>query len=150
MEINVAESCGIFKIPHDSWESWGTQVSIVKNSKIPGNLGIQRYAILGFLTILPYKAAYLSAIRIIEIDFDTKDKNEILTFENKKFKKVASGMEIVKEIGLYMGDKSVRNNKRMAIFFPQEGLLCFLRSYSSYSSNGVTYRIMRKKKRETP
>ena len=53
--FSVTESCGILKIPHDSWESWGTQVSRVKNSKIPGNLGIQRYAILGFLTILASK-----------------------------------------------------------------------------------------------
>ncbi|MBC7408708.1 MAG: hypothetical protein H7339_10000 [Arcicella sp.] len=97
-----------------------------------------------------YKAAYLSAIRIVEIDFDTKDKNDIITFENRKFEKVASDMEIVQEIGLYMVAKSVRDNKRTAIFFPQEGLLCFLRSYSSYSSNGVTYQIMKKKKVETP
>ena len=100
-----------------------------------------------------YKAAYLSAIRIVEIDFVTKDKNDIITFENRKFEKVASDMEIVQEIGLYMVAKSVRDNKRTAIFFPQEGLLCFLRSYSSYSSyssNGVTYQIMKKKKVETP
>ena len=97
-----------------------------------------------------YKAAYLSAIRIVEIDFDTKDKNDIITFENRKFEKVASDMEIVQEIGLHMVAKSVRDNKRTAIFFPQEGLLCFLHSYSSYSSNGVTYRIMKKKKVETP
>ena len=91
-----------------------------------------------------YKAAYLSTIRVVEIDFDAKEKNDIITFENRKFEKVASDMESVQEIGLYMGIKSVRDNKRTAIFFPQEGLLCFLRTHSSYSSNGVTYRLMKK------
>ena len=91
-----------------------------------------------------YKAAYLSTIRVVEIDFDAKEKNDIITFENRKFEKVASDMEIVQEIGLYMGIKSVRGNKRTAIFFPQEGLLCFLRTHSSYSPNGVTYRLVKK------
>jgi len=92
-----------------------------------------------------YKAAYLSAIRIVEIDFEVKDKNDIITFENRKYEKVASDMEAVKEIGLFMGVKSVRGNKRTAIFFPKQGLLCFLQYYSQLSSNnGVTYRIMKK------
>jgi hypothetical protein len=91
-----------------------------------------------------YKAAYLSAIRIVEIDFNDRDKNDIITFENRKFEKVYSDMEKVQEIGLYMGAKSVRDNKRTAIFFPQEGLLCFLPYHSSFSSNGVTYRLMKK------
>ncbi len=91
-----------------------------------------------------YKAAYLSAIRIVEIDFNDRDKNDIITFENRKFEKVYSDMERVQEIGLYMGAKSVRDNKRTAIYFPQEGLLCFLPYHSSFSSNGVTYRLMKK------
>ena len=61
--FSVTESCGILKIPHDSWKFWGTQVSIVKNSQIPGNLGIQRYAILGFLTILASKLFELPGAR---------------------------------------------------------------------------------------
>lgn len=92
-----------------------------------------------------YKAAYLSAIRIVEIDFDVKDKNDIITFENRKFEKVASGMDAVKEMGLYMGVKSVKDNKRTAVFFPQQGLLCFMQYYSQLSSDtGVTYRIIKK------
>ncbi len=91
-----------------------------------------------------YKAAYLSAIRIVEIDFNDRDKNDIITFENRKFERVYSDMEKVQEIGLYMGAKSVRDNKRTAIYFPQEGLLCFLPYHSSFSSNGVTYRLMKK------
>lgn len=91
-----------------------------------------------------YKAAYLSAIRIVEIDFNDREKNDIITFENRKFEKVYSDMEKVQEIGLYMGSKSVRDDKRTAIFFPQEGLLCFLPYHSSFSSNGVTYRIIKK------
>jgi hypothetical protein len=91
-----------------------------------------------------YKAAYLSAIRIVEIDFNDRDKNDIITFENRKLEKVYSDMERVQEIGVYMGAKSVRDNKRTAIFFPQECLLCFLPYHSSFSSNGVTYRLMQK------
>jgi len=91
-----------------------------------------------------YKTAYLSATRIVEIDFNDRDKNDIITFENRKFEKVYSDMEKVQEIGLYMGAKSVRDNKRTAIYFPQEGLLCFLPYHSSFSSNGVTYRLMKK------
>jgi len=93
-----------------------------------------------------YKTAYLSATRIVEIDFNDRDKNDIITFENRKFEKVYSDMEKVQEIGLYMGAKSVRDNKRTAIYFPQEGLLCFLPYHSSFSSNGVTYRLMKKSK----
>ena len=88
--------------------------------------------------------SYLSAIRIVEIDFNDRNKNDIITFENRKFEKIYSDMERVQEIGLYMGAKSVRDNKRTAIYFPQEGLLCFLPYHSSFSSNGVTYRIMKK------
>ena len=80
-----------------------------------------------------YKAAYLSAIRVVEIDFNDKDKNDIITFENRKFERVYSDIEKVQEIGLYMGSKSVRDNKRTAIYFPQKGLLSFLSYYSSYS-----------------
>lgn len=91
-----------------------------------------------------YKAAYLSVIRIVAIDFNDRDKNDILTFENKKFEKVDAEMKKVQEIGLHRGAKSVRDSKRTAIFFPQEGLLGFLPYYSSYSSNGVIYRIIKK------
>jgi hypothetical protein len=91
-----------------------------------------------------YKDAYLSAIRIVEIDFDNKDKNEFITFEGRKFKKLDSNIEIVKEIGLHLGAKSVRGNKRTAIFYPQEGLLWFLPYYSMYSSDGVTYHLIQK------
>lgn len=92
-----------------------------------------------------YKAAYLSAIRIVEIDFNVKDKNDIITFENKKFEKVASNMDALTGMGLFMGVKSVKDNKRTAVFFPQHGLLCFLPYYNQLTSNsGVTYRLVKK------
>lgn len=90
------------------------------------------------------KATCLAAIGIVEIDFDVKEKNDIITFENRKFEKVTSVMEIAQQISLYIGAKSVRDNKRTAIFFPKEGLLCFLPYHSSFSSNGVTYRLIKK------
>ena len=90
-----------------------------------------------------YKAAYLSAIRVIEIEYDRQQKNEIITFEGRRFEKVIPNPEPLREVGIYLGEKSVNNNKRTAIFIPQDGLLCFLSSYS-YSANTVTYRLMKK------
>lgn len=90
-----------------------------------------------------YKAAYLSAIRIVEIDFDRKEKNDVITFEGRKFERVIPNPEPLREFGIYLGEKAAKDNKRTAIFIPREGLLCFLSSYS-YSANGVTYRIVKK------
>lgn len=90
-----------------------------------------------------YKAAYLSAIRIVEIDFDRKDKNDIITFEGRKFERVTPNPEPLREFGIYLGEKAAKGDKRIAVFIPQEGLLCFLSSYS-YSANNITYRLIKK------
>ena len=37
-----------------------------------------------------FKAAYLSAIRMVAIEYDPKDKSEIITFEGRKYEKIAS------------------------------------------------------------
>ena len=90
-----------------------------------------------------YKAAYKSAIRIVEIDFDHKEKNDVITFEGRKFEKVIPNPEPLREYGIYLGEKAAKGDKRTAIFIAQEGLLCFLSSYA-YSANNVTYRIIKK------
>ena len=90
-----------------------------------------------------YKAAYLSAVRIVKIDFDRKEKNDVITFEGRKFEKVFPNPEPLREFGIYLGEKSAKGDKRIAIFIPEEDLLCFLSSYS-YDANNVTYRIMKK------
>lgn len=90
-----------------------------------------------------YKAAYLSAIRIVEIDFDRQQKNETITFEGRKFELIAPDIDALREFGIYLGEKAVKDDKRTAIFIAQEGLLCFLRSYV-YSANGATYRLIKK------
>ena len=70
-----------------------------------------------------YKAAYLSTTRIVAIEYDEKDKNEIITFEGRKYKKIATDMKPLEELGIKLGDKSVEGNQRIAVFFT-EVLLC--------------------------
>ena len=93
-----------------------------------------------------YKTAFLSAIRIVFIEFDEKDKNDIITFERRKYEKIASNINNLEELGLRMGEKSVKGNLRVAVLFPITGLLCFMPLYHSYSSfnDGVTYRLIQK------
>ena len=90
-----------------------------------------------------YKAAYLSAMRVVEIDYDRQQKNDLISFEGKTFEKIIPNPEPLRELGIYLGEKSAKGNKRTAIFIPKEGLLCFLSSYS-YSANSVTYRLVKK------
>lgn len=93
-----------------------------------------------------YKAAYLLATRIVVIEFDEKDKNDIITFEGNKYEKIASNVDALDEIGIRMGEKSVKGNKRIAVFFADKKLLCFMPRYNSYSSfnDGATYRLIPK------
>lgn len=48
-----------------------------------------------------YKAAYLSAVRIVEIDFDRKEKNDVITFEGRKFEKVFPNPKPLREFGIF-------------------------------------------------
>lgn len=95
-----------------------------------------------------YRDAYLSAVRVVAIEYDQKDKNEIITFEGRKYEKIADDVKPLEELGIKLGQKSVQENQRLAIFFPQDGWLCFLPRYNSYSSfnNGVTYGLSIKSK----
>ena len=90
-----------------------------------------------------HKAAYKSAIRIVEIDFDRKEKNDVITFEGRKFERITPNPEPLREFDIYLGEKAAKDDKRTAIFIHGDGLLCFLSSYA-YSANSVTYRIMKK------
>ena len=93
-----------------------------------------------------YKAAYLSTTRIVAVEYDEKDKNEIITFEGRKYKKIATDMKPLEELGVKLGDKSVEGNQRVAVFFPGNALLCFMPRYNSFSSfnSGVTYQWVEK------
>jgi hypothetical protein len=92
-----------------------------------------------------YRMAFLSAMRVVQINFDKELKNETIMFEGKKFEKVALDIDVLKNIGISLGANAVQEDKRTAIFLPHEGLLCFLRSYS-YATHGVTYRLIPTKK----
>lgn len=91
-----------------------------------------------------YKAAFLTAARLIEIEFDSEQNNEKYNFEGKKFERIANDIDVLKEYGISLGEKSVNGNKRVAIYIPQRGLLCFLKSYV-LSARGLTYQLIEKK-----
>ena len=88
----------------------------------------------------------MSAVRIVFVEFDEKDKNEIITFEGRKYEKMFTYNNPLEELRLRMGEKAVKGNKRVAIFFAEEGLLCFTPHHYSYSvfNDVVTYRLIQK------
>ena len=94
-----------------------------------------------------YKAKFLNAIRIVMVDYDERDKNEVITFEGKRFKKEATSPKLMSLLGLAFKEESSKNGRRVAIYIPQENAICLLPKYFSYSSNEeVTYRLIKKKK----
>jgi len=93
-----------------------------------------------------FKVAYLSATRIVAIEYDQKDKNEIITFEGRKYEKINPDTNPLEELGIKLGEKSVQDNQRVAVFFPKDALLCFMPRYNSFSSfnSSVTYQWVEK------
>lgn len=91
-----------------------------------------------------YKSAFLTAARLVEIEFDSEQNNERYNFEGKKFERIAYDIDVLREYGISLGEKSVNGNKRVAIYIPQRGLLCFLKSYV-LSARGLTYQLIEKK-----
>ena len=93
-----------------------------------------------------YKKAYQESVRVVLLDYDEKDKNEIIKFEGKKFKKESNNMDYIKSFGVSLGEKSVNGNSRIGIYAETHGLLCFMPRYNSYSSynDGVTYKLIKK------
>jgi hypothetical protein len=92
-----------------------------------------------------YMNAYLSAIRVVQIDFDNDLKNDTIMFEGRKFERLSYDTDALRDLGIRLDSNASQGNKRTAIFLPQKGLLCFLQ-YDSYYSDGVTYRLAVKKK----
>lgn len=94
-----------------------------------------------------YKADFLNAIRIVMVDYDEDGKNEVITFEGRKYKKDATSAKIMPQFGLAFQIESVRNGRRVALYVPQERAICLLPKYIRYASNEeITYRLMQKKK----
>lgn len=95
-----------------------------------------------------YKAKFLNAIRVVLVEYDEEDKNEVITFEGKKFKKDPIPPQFMLQLGLTFREASIQQkNVRVAVYIPQENAICLLPNYSYYSSNEeVTYRLIKKKK----
>lgn len=94
-----------------------------------------------------YKGKFVNAIRIVVIEYDEKDKNEMITFEGKRFKKEAVSPELISILGLTFKKESLQDGSRVAVYIPQESAIYLLDNFSHYSSNQeVTYRLMKKKK----
>ena len=95
-----------------------------------------------------YKARFLRATRIMVIDYDENAKNDVITFENKKFRKEPISSHYVKKIGFTLSLECIsEKNSRLAVYIPHEKALCVLPRYSSFSTNEeVTYRLIKKKR----
>ena len=95
-----------------------------------------------------YKARFLQATIIIVIDYDENAKNDVITFENKKFRKEQISSHYIKQIGLMLTSESIgENNSRLAVYIPHEKALSVLHPFSPSSTNEeVTYRLIKKKR----
>ena len=94
-----------------------------------------------------YKADFLETIRVVMVDYDEDGKNEVITFEGRKYKKDAIAAKIMPQLGFAFQERSVRNGRRVALYVPQESAICLLPKYIQYASNEeITYRLMQKKK----
>ena len=98
-----------------------------------------------------YKAKFLNAIRIVLVDYDEEDKNEMITFEGKKFKKDPISAQFMLQLGLTFREASIhKKGVRVAMYIPQENAICLQAYASSFSYEEVTYRLIRKKKVVAP
>jgi hypothetical protein len=86
--------------------------------------------------------AFLTAIRVVEVDYE--QRGDFIFFEGRKFERVVPNPEPLRALGVYLGDNSVKGDKRIAIYMPQEGLLCF-NSSDSYSAVTLTFRLAKPK-----
>lgn len=95
-----------------------------------------------------YKAKFLNAIRVVLVDYDEQGKNEVVTFEGKKFRKDPTALPFMVQFGLAFKEEAAnQEGRRVAVYIPHENAICLLPKYVSYSPNeGVTYRLINKKK----
>lgn len=89
-----------------------------------------------------FKAAYLTAIRIVTISYDTEKDGDFVTFEGVRFKRHSNQDEPIRKIGVYLGNESVkyRSSTRTAIYVPSEKSLCFRES--EYNNNTSTFKMV--------
>ena len=95
-----------------------------------------------------YKAKFLNAIRIVVVEYDEQDKNGVITFEGKKYKKEATSPQIMVQLGVAFKEGAAnQKGRRIAVYIPQENAICLLAKHIAYSPNEeVTYRLIKKKK----
>jgi hypothetical protein len=89
-----------------------------------------------------YKAAYLSAIRIVKIEYDHNKMSERLTFEGKNFKLWSDKASIIDSLGLNFTEQSAKGTTRTAIYYPKEGFLYLCQNYNYRElHHAVTYKV---------
>lgn len=82
-----------------------------------------------------YKAAYLAAIRIVNVQYNYSysDKEEIIIFEGLKYKFYAHKENILYSMGITLQDHSIKGNARTAIYIPKEESIYLIRSKATSS-----------------
>lgn len=95
-----------------------------------------------------YKAEFLNAIRIVVVDYEEGGKNEIITFEKKRFKKNNTSHKFMSQLGLaFIKEAENLEGRRVAVYIPGKKAICLLDKYDAHSDNEeVTYRLIKKKK----
>lgn len=93
-----------------------------------------------------YKAKFLNSIRVVMVDYDENGKNEVITFEGKKFKKQLISAQFMKSLGLAFREEAAKKEgRRLGVYIPSKNAICLIAYYSSVSYQEVTYLRMEKK-----
>jgi hypothetical protein len=89
-----------------------------------------------------YKAAYLSAIRVVTINYHSEKDGDYINFEGNRYKKWSNKDEPLLKIGVYVGRDSIKNGSstRTAIYVPSEKSLCF--RTNEYTNDTATFKMV--------
>jgi hypothetical protein len=83
----------------------------------------------------------------VTVDFEENGKNDVITFEGKRFEKKTISPQLMPQLGLAFKEEAVTNGRRMAVYIPQQKVICLLDNYINNTPNEeITYRLIKKKK----
>ena len=80
-----------------------------------------------------YKMAFLTAIRIITIQYNYSENGDIVKFGGMKFKLYSTKENIIYSMGIILSDYSIKENTRTAIYIPKEESIYFIRTKETSS-----------------